>query len=132
MADYLTTLLELLQTAPAGGPTLDALIHSVLVDPTFDLPDAQGPETAARWSEDLDALVGLVPHDHNFSLGDRDGVLWAWIQPNDDWVPGVNEMRHDHPRGSGLIVACTLPLALAASLVALRTLSGLRAQPHTQ
>jgi hypothetical protein len=32
-----------------------------------------------------------------------------------------NEVRHDHPRGCGLIVAC--PLAMAAALVALRTRS---------
>ena len=79
---------------------------------------------AVRWSEDLMALLQLVPRDHNYSLGERDGVVWAWIQPNDDWTPGDHEMRHDHPRGSGLIVASTLPLAMAAAVVALCTLPG--------
>ncbi len=123
MLDYLTTLLDLLQTVPCGTPTLDALIHDVLVGPAFDGPDCAGLAKPTRWSEDLSALVRLVPRDHNFSLGERDGVLWAWSQPNDTWVPGPYEMRHDHPRGSGLKVACTLQLALAAALVALRALT---------
>jgi hypothetical protein len=120
--DYLTTLLDLLQTVPCGTPTLDALIHGVLAGPAFDGRDDKGLAEQTSWSEDLSALVRLMPPDHNFSLGERDGVLWAWIQPNDTWVPGPYEMRHDHPRGSGLKVACTLPLALAAALVALRAL----------
>jgi hypothetical protein len=116
----LTTLLDLLQSVPAGSPTLDALIHRVLANSAFGKPGIDEPVPSARWSEDLTALLRFVPSDHNFSLGERDGVLWAWIQPNDDWGPEANEMRHDHPRGSGLIVACTLPLAMAAALVALR------------
>jgi hypothetical protein len=123
LLDYLTTVLDLLQTVPGGTPTLDALIHGVLAGPAVVGRDDTGLAGQTSWSEDLSALVRLVPPDHNFSLGERDGVLWAWIQPNDTWVPGPYEMRHDHPRGSGLKVACTLPLALAAALVALRALT---------
>jgi hypothetical protein len=121
--DQLITVLDLLQTVPCGTPTLGALIHDVLAGPVFNGRDGPGLADQTSWSEDLSALVRLVPPDHNFSLGERDGVLWAWIQPNDTWVPGPYEMRHDHPRGSGLKVACTLPLALAAALVALRALT---------
>ena len=113
MTDDPDELLYRLQTAPAGSRTLDALIEAFLPPRTQD----QGRE---RWSEDLMALLRLVPDDHNFTLGERDGVLWAWIQPNDEWSPADTEMRHDHPRGSGLTVACTLPLAMAAALVSLR------------
>jgi hypothetical protein len=124
--DYLTTLLDLLQTEPCGTPTLDALLHGVLASPTFDEHVDTGLAGQTNWCEDISALVRLVPPDHNFSLGERDGVLWAWIQPNDTWVPGPYEMRHDHPRGSGLKVACTLPLAMAAALVGLRALTLIR------
>ena len=117
----LTTLLNLLQSAPAGGRALDALIGATLSCPGCA---GSGSDLAVRWSEDLMALLQLVPRDHNYSLGERDGVVWAWIQPNDDWTPGDHEMRHDHPRGSGLIVASTLPLAMAAAVVALCTLPG--------
>ncbi len=119
LPDDFTTLLDLLQSAPAGGQTLDALIGAALSSPDTA---GSGSDIAVRWSEDLMALLQLVPRDHNYSLGERDGVVWAWIQPNDDWTPGDHEMRHDHPRGSGLIVASTLPLATAAAIVALRTL----------
>ena len=95
----------------------------MLAGPAFTGRDDAALAGQASLSEDLSALVRLVPPDHNFSLGERDGVLWAWIQPNDTWVPGPYEMRHDHPRGSGLKVACTLQLALAAALVALRALT---------
>lgn len=133
----LTTLLDLLQSAPEGSPALDARIDTVLVglasggldagDPhgRRALGDESGPGVqapAVRWSDDLMAWLQLVPRDHNYSLGERDGVVWAWIQPNDDWTPGAHEMRHDHPCGSGLIVAHTLPLAMAAAVVALRAL----------
>ncbi len=123
MLDYLTTLLDLLQTVPHGTSTLDALIHDALISPALNEPGNTSLPGPANLSEDLSALVRLVPSHYNFSLGERDGVLWAWIQPNDTWVPGPLEMRHDHPRGSGLKVASTLPLALAAALVALRTLT---------
>jgi hypothetical protein len=120
--DDLTTLLDLLQTVAGGTPTLDALLHGVLAGSASDRRVEAGLAEQISWCEDISALVRLVPPDHNFSLGERDGVLWAWIQPNDTWVPGQYEMRHDHPRGSGLKVACTLPLAMAAALVALRAL----------
>ena len=123
MLDYLTTLLDLLQTVPCGTTTLDALIQDVLTGPALAGRDDAALAGQASLSEDLSALVRLVPPGHNFSLGERDGVLWAWIQPNDTWVPGPYEMRHDHPRGSGLRVAYTLQLALAAALVALRALT---------
>jgi hypothetical protein len=131
MPDALTAFLDLLQSAPAGSRTLDERIGCALAgrveipglyprrasDEEF-APAAQAP----RWSEDLAALLRLIPPEHNFSLGERDGVLWAWVQPNDNWTPAANEARHDHPRGSGLIVACTLPLAVAAALVVLHSL----------
>jgi hypothetical protein len=116
-----TTLLDLLQSAPTGGQALDALIRAALCCRDCAV---LGSDLAVRWSEDLMALLQLVPRDHNYSLGERDGVVWAWIQPNDDWAPGDHEMRHDHPRGSGLIVASTLPLAMAAAVVALCALPG--------
>lgn len=79
------------------------------------------------------ALLRLIPSDHDFSLGRRDGVVWAWIQPRDGWVPAAHERRHDHPRGSGLIVAHTVPLAVAAATVTLHGLSGcLRAGEWTE
>jgi hypothetical protein len=80
----------------------------------------QAAQPPVRWSDDLMALLRLIPADHNFSLGVRDGVIWAWLQPNDGWEPADHEVRHDHPRGSGLIVAHTVPLALAAAMVTLR------------
>ena len=116
-----TTHLNLLQSAPTGGQALDALIGAAL---SCGDCAVLGSDLAERWSEDLMALLQLVPRDHNYSLGERDGVVWAWIQPNDDWAPGDHEMRHDHPRGSGLIVASTLPLAMAAAVVALCALPG--------
>jgi hypothetical protein len=117
VSDDSADLVYRLQTAPAGNRTLDAQIQSALLP---NPPDQAVTEPPIRWSEDLTALLRLVPDDHNFTLGERDGVLWTWIQPNDGWSPADTEMRHDHPRGSGLIVACTLPLAMAAALVALR------------
>jgi hypothetical protein len=138
MPSDLTAFVDALQSVPSGNPTLDAGIDGVLAGRAFaesgpdDLPgrqvdgdgSASGAGAPVRWSEDLMALLRLVPCDHNYSLGERDGVRWAWIQPNDDWTPSAHEMRHDHPRGSGLIVAFTLPLAMAAALVKLRALPG--------
>jgi hypothetical protein len=135
--DDSATLLDLLRSASEGSQSLDARIDAVLVCPALhalaagdprewqafsDEPGSSLRAPAARWSEDLMALLRLVPPDHNYSMGRRDGVVWAWIQPNDDWTPGVHEMRHDHPRGSGLVVARTLPLAMAAAVVALHAL----------
>src|SRR4051812_29567292 len=124
MQDDLIDLLDLLQTASTGSAALDARIGVALADWIANEPQGEdgpgAPGAAKCWSEDLMALLRLVPRDHNFSLGERDGVLWAWIQPNDKWAPSANEMRHDHPRGSGLILARTLPLAVTAALVVLR------------
>jgi hypothetical protein len=129
MLEYCATLLDLLQTSPIGTSTLDALIRRFLQSTILGGRPVADPEPTIRWSEDLDALVQLVPLDHDFSLGERDSVLWAWIQPSDAWTPSAHEMRHDHPRGSGLIVAQTLPLAMAAALVALRSHSALPTSP---
>ena len=63
--------------------------------------------------------MGLLPPNYNFSLGRRDGVCWAWIQPNDDWRPAEGEARHDHPGGSGLAVADTPVLAVACAAIRL-------------
>ena len=133
----LAGFLDVLQTALAGSPELDKRLGCVLTGRALsgEGRDAASrwrnceiecsltmPSPKVRWSEDLTALLRLIPPDYNFSLGERDGVVWAWIQPNDQWMPAAHEMRHDHPQGSGLIVACTLPLALAAALVVLRAL----------
>ncbi len=64
-------------------------------------------------------VMGLLPANYNFSLGRRDGVCWAWIQPNDDWRPAEGESRHDHPGGSGLAVAETPVLAVACAAIRL-------------
>jgi hypothetical protein len=109
----LVTALDRLQAAVRGGPDLDALLARAL-------SGAPLPAARARWSTDLTATLELVPPDHNVSLGRRDGVCWAWIQPNDRWEPGAHEARHDHPRGSGLIVAHTAALALACAILVLR------------
>ena len=132
--DGTTRLLDLLQTAPGGSRELDARFDCFLADRQFvgmeispryqwrgpDRGAVQAAQPPVRWSDDLMALLRLIPADHNFSLGVRDGVIWAWLQPNDGWEPADHEVRHDHPRGSGLIVAHTVPLALAAAMVTLR------------
>jgi hypothetical protein len=53
-------------------------------------------------------------------LGLRDGVFWAWCQPNDDWETASGEARHDHPGGSSLIVAQTAALAMTCAALAMR------------
>lgn len=132
MPDALTQFLDLLQSAQSGSRSLDQRIGFALagrvterIQASVLCPQDAEPALTARapcWSEDLAALLRLIPPGHNYSLGERDGVLWAWVQPNDNWTPGDNEARHDHPRGSGLIVAYTLPLAVAAALVTLHSL----------
>ncbi len=71
----------------------------------------------ARWSTDLDAALTLLPPDYNFSTGCRDGVCWAWIQPNDAWAPAEHEARHDHPGGSGLVTSHTAALAVICAAI---------------
>ncbi len=117
--------MDRLQNARHGDALLDALVDDGLhaLAPRLRahglgrLP-ASG---AARWSDDLAAPISLLTMAYNFSVGQRDGVRWAWIQPNDDWRPKPFEARHDHPRGSGLIVAYTAPLALTAAALILCT-----------
>jgi hypothetical protein len=126
-------LLERMQTASGGNPELDARIDCLLRERTFlgmtDLRsfrwcDAEGRSGEAHpafpWSEDFAAVLSLMPDDFNFSAGRRDGVCWGWIQPNDEWMPGPEDMRHDHPRGTGLVTAYTVTLALAAAVLMLR------------
>ena len=137
--DDVAALVDLLHVARGGSRLLDARIECALTERIFERLtagrsyawhnrfEADEAVPAAHWSEDLTALLNLVPDDHDFSLGERDGVLWVWIQPRDEWRPGPDEVRHDHPRGSGLIVAQTLPLAVAAALVLLQH----RAAPPT-
>ena len=94
-----------LQAAHHGNPALDLHVAEVLARGAA-CPAPGGPaEDGPRWSSDLNQVLTLIPDHYNFSMGQRDGVCWAWIQPNDDWEPGENEARHDHPRGSGLVVA---------------------------
>jgi hypothetical protein len=117
----LRAVVDRLQSANAGDATLDALIeHCVQTLATqldaralARLPELRG----SRWSSDLGAAISLLPTDDNFSVGQRDGICWAWIQPNDDWHPGEFEARHDHPAGSGLVVAYTAALALISATI---------------
>ncbi|MEJ0047322.1 MAG: hypothetical protein WDN04_15320 [Rhodospirillales bacterium] len=120
----LRSLVDRMQMAPCGSVELDNL-----------LADAQSPvaatkaaapahpfagRTIAHCSTDIDEALTLLPHGFNFSLGHRDGVCWAWIQPNDTWEPQAGQSRHDHPGGSGLVVAYTAALALTCAAVILR------------
>jgi hypothetical protein len=135
--DGTAELLDLLQTARTGSRELDARIDCCLAGRRFvgmeispryqwraDCGSVRAAQPPERWSDDLMALLQVIPADHNFSLGVRDSVIWAWIQPNDGWEPADHEVRHDHPRGSGLVVAHTVPLVLAAAMVTLRGLRG--------
>lgn len=132
-------LAQRLQSAAAGNAELDARLDCFLTGRLFAemetcrryLWRTPGCEAVAgvaepptRWSEDMMALLRLMPGNHNFSMGERDGVVWAWIQPNDGWQPGAYEVRHDHPGGSGLVVAQTIPLAVAAAMVIVRMFPG--------
>jgi hypothetical protein len=127
-------ILEAMQTARDGSLELDARIDCILFGRVFlglgpecryystatdGSVEAGGREPAARWSQDVMASLRLIPADHNYSIGRRDGVCWAWIQPNDNWTPIGTEYRHDHPLGSGLVVANTMPLALMAAAMVL-------------
>ena len=121
-SDHLATLhgtLDRLQGASAGSPALDGLIAASLQNDL--IVRHAGPRVPGRacWSSDLQAACALLPLDYDFSHGRRDGVCWAWLQPNDSWNPAFHESRHDHPGGSGLVVAATPALALACALVAL-------------
>lgn len=97
----LWTIVDLMQIARHGGPELDARLDEALADgigaeaPTTVMPAAAPapgwhptlPMRGGRWSTDLTDAILLLPPDYNFSLGHRDSVFWAWIQPNDCWEP---------------------------------------------
>ncbi len=118
----LQDLLERLQVATSGSLAFDAAI----VEAFGSLPGI-GPSAAdgsrlqpgPHCSTVLMDVMGLLPASYNFSLGRRDGVCWAWIQPNDNWRPAEGEARHDHPGGSGLAVADTPVLAVACAAIRL-------------
>jgi hypothetical protein len=116
-------IVDRLQEAADGSQQLDALIGHAFrrLGERFTRDGLAGPPplSAACWSRELSAALDLLPEDYNFSVGKRDGICWAWIQPNDDWQPGELESRHDHPQGSGLVVAYTAALALAAAAIML-------------
>ena len=121
-SDVLRDLLGRMQVARSGSLAFDAAI----VDAFGGLPRI-GPSAAEgrpllpgpHCSTVLMDVMGLLPSDYNFSLGRRDGVCWAWIQPNDDWRPAEGDARHDHPGGSGLAVADTPVLAVACAAIRL-------------
>lgn len=115
-----------MQSARCGSAELDSLLGRL--DSILAVAEglAHGPHKAPtpaaldRTAEppcttDLNDALILLPPDYNFSLGCRDGVFWAWAQPNDDWEPVPGEARHDHPGGSGLIVAQTAALAVTCT-----------------
>jgi hypothetical protein len=116
-------IVDRLQEAATGSQQLDALIGDAFkkLGECLAANDQPGPphHSVARWSCELSAALDLLPEDYNFSIGKRDGICWAWIQPNDDWQPGELESRHDHPRGSGLVVGYTAALALTAAAIIL-------------
>jgi hypothetical protein len=116
-------VVDRLQRAKFGSAALDSLIDETFGTLATDLDSrmiAHLPtRRGARWSEELGASIGLLTADYNFSVGQRDGICWAWIQPNDNWQPQEFEARHDHPAGSGLIVAYTAPLAMTTATIIL-------------
>jgi hypothetical protein len=115
----LRDLVDRLQLARHGSPELDLLVTAAYADPAAAVPSRRDA-CAACCSTDLDDALALLPPGFNFSLGHRDGVFWAWAQPNDSWNPGDGESRHDHPGGSGLVVARTASLAVACAALILR------------
>ncbi len=118
----LQDLLERMQAARYGSLAFDAAIVNAFAGLPGIGPDAAEASRllpGPHCSTILMDVVGLLPADYNFSLGRRDGVCWAWIQPNDDWRPADGEARHDHPGGSGLAVAKTPILAVACAAIRL-------------
>jgi hypothetical protein len=130
----LADLVRLLERAERGDAELDARIDAALNNRVFLRLVSDGTyrwcargsgivETAyaqGDWLRDLSAALKLVPTDFGFSLGHRDSVCWAWIQPDDGWQPGPYEAGHDHPLGSGLVVAYTTVMALTCAAIVLR------------
>lgn len=117
----LRVILDAVQDADGGDATLDTRLAEVLaMARDADAADAAGhlaPPRTGRWTSDVNDALALLSESHNFSLGRRDGVCWAWIQPNDGWEPPDLHARHDHPYGSGLVVANTPALALVSASV---------------
>jgi hypothetical protein len=113
--EILRRVVDVLQLASCGSAALDETVSEALAR----VSSAAAMAARQRWSSDISDALKLVPLTHNFSLGRRDGVCWAWIQPNDSWQPSDVEARHDHPLGSGLIVAETPVLALLSAALLL-------------
>ena len=120
----LRAAVERMQIARCGSVALDRLVADAL-ERAFEADT----ENACRfgrltpgqhWSINLEDAITLLPRDYNFSLGHRDGVCWAWVQPNDQWEPAECDSRHDHPGGSGLVVGYTTALALTCAALILR------------
>lgn len=122
-AASLRALVDRLQAARSGSAALDALIDDAMHNMQNVLQARQlGPlprRGGARWSDELGAPVGLLTANYDFSVGQRDGICWAWVRPYDDWQPQEHEERHDHPDGSGLVVAYTAALALTSAVLLL-------------
>jgi hypothetical protein len=133
-ARSLADLHRLLQQAESGDAELDARIDATLNNRVFlrlasdrtyrwcarGSGFVETADTQSDWSRDLTAALNLVPTDFGFSLGHRDSVCWAWIQPDDGWQPGPTESAHDHPLGSGVVIANTTVIALASAAILLR------------
>lgn len=115
-AGRLRQILGRLRLARRGSPEIDAEIRAALAATWQSRPTEPN---ALSWSTNLGAALALLPYDHNFCVGRRDGVCWAWIQPNDAWEPAEHESRHDHPAGSGLMVAYTSALAFTSAAISL-------------
>ena len=121
----LRAAVERMQLARCGSVALDRLLADAL-EGAFEA-DAENAicglgrlTPGQHWSTNLEDAITLLPPDYNFSLGHRDGVCWAWVQPNDQWEPAECESRHDHPGGSGLVVGYTTALALTCAALILR------------
>ena len=126
MVMRLDAIIEQLQTAPCGSKRLDALLSGLLDDLQPLVCVDQGCAFCVRaigsdWSTSLTDAIGLLPQHYNYSLGERDGVSWAWLQPNDRWQPQDHESRHDHPGGSGLVVAHSAALAITCAVMILHS-----------
>lgn len=124
LCDRLQDAIDRMQAAERGTAELDALLQAVIAQAfagamPVAMRDLRRPASGGRWATDLTEALALLPPRHNWSLGRRDGVCWAWIQPNDKWEPGEFESRHDHPQGSGLLVARTEALALTCAAASL-------------
>jgi hypothetical protein len=122
-AAWLRSVMEQLQAACCGTAEFDRLVAGVPFPADDGAREAAGQAAAApslHCTTDLNHALALLPSGCNFSLGLRDGVFWAWCQPNDDWETASGEARHDHPGGSSLIVAQTAALAVTCAALAMR------------